>query len=225
MGQARNKRQRVGSGQSFTSLRVKTALSNLPGKRRTTASATVARRTTLRRSCRHHGRDRTTGLEVAEVSCGDLRGPQGNHSLSCPGYRVRACRTPCGACVLHMWGIGANGKTTLINALQAVLGQSVVGQIECELFLRNNGIRSSSTARPDLLALRGMRLAVASETGEGRHIDAAELKRLTGRDKLTGRTLYSAKIVTWEPTHTVWQLTNHRPASMRWTKPCGTGHG
>lgn len=110
-----------------------------------------------------------------------------------------------------LWGVGANGKGTFIDTLQAVLGKDIAGQVECELFLRNKAIRSSAGARPDMLALRGMRLAVASETSEGRHIDAAEMKRLTGMDTLTGRALHSSTIVQFRPTHVLFQLTNNKP--------------
>lgn len=110
-----------------------------------------------------------------------------------------------------LWGSGSNGKSTFVDILQEVLGSSIAGQIESELFLRNSASHSSTAARPDILALRGMRLAVASETGEGRCIDAAGFKRLTGMDTLTGRALFSNNVLQFRPTHTIFQLTNHKP--------------
>jgi putative DNA primase/helicase len=112
-----------------------------------------------------------------------------------------------------LWGCGANGKSVFVGVLQATFGKNIAGQIDCELFLRNKSVRNSAAPRPDLLALRGMRLAVASETGEGRNIDAAELKRLTGMDALTGRALYSNTPVEFRQTQTLFQLTNHRPGA------------
>jgi putative DNA primase/helicase len=81
------------------------------------------------------------------------------------------------------------------------------------MFLKNKMHASSEAPSPRILDLRGMRLAMASETGDGRQIDGAELKRLTGGDMMTGRAMRSNTIVKFRPTHTLIQQTNHRPGA------------
>jgi putative DNA primase/helicase len=78
------------------------------------------------------------------------------------------------------------------------------------LLLQSHG-RQSGAPASDIMALRGRRLVWASETGEGRYLDAGKLKWLTGGDTLTGRVPYGKRQDTFSPTHTVILLTNHRP--------------
>lgn len=111
------------------------------------------------------------------------------------------------------WGEGANGKGTFVLTVQSVLGPTIAGSVDSELFLKNKSVRSAATPRPDLLALRGMRLALASENEKGREIDAGELKLLTGNNELTGRWLNSNAKIQFRPTHTLFQETNHEPTA------------
>jgi putative DNA primase/helicase len=61
------------------------------------------------------------------------------------------------------------------------------------------------------MALKGLRLAFASETDEGRKFSAAKCKWLTGGDTLTGRGLYDKHLISFTPTHLLVLLTNHKP--------------
>jgi putative DNA primase/helicase len=60
------------------------------------------------------------------------------------------------------------------------------------------------------MELLGARLVIGSETEDGRHLDEATMKRLTGGDPLTARRLYREP-VTWTPTHQIVYVTNHLP--------------
>ena len=60
------------------------------------------------------------------------------------------------------------------------------------------------------MELLGARLVIGSETEDGRSLDEATMKRLTGGDPLTARRLYREP-VTWIPTHQLLYVTNHLP--------------
>lgn len=108
--------------------------------------------------------------------------------------------------VLHfLHGDGANGKSTEIEVVLAVLGEYATAAPRDLLILR------TSDAHPTEFAdLFGRRLVVATETGEGRRWDEAKLKWLTGGDTLKGRRMREDF---WEftPTHKLWVLGNHKP--------------
>ena len=66
-------------------------------------------------------------------------------------------------------------------------------------------------ARADLAALGGVRLAYCSETGDGDTLRAAVLKRMTGRDEMSARWLFSNDDVTYVPQFTLFVATNFPP--------------
>jgi putative DNA primase/helicase len=104
-------------------------------------------------------------------------------------------------------GPGANGKSTLLATMQRLLGD-YAHQAPPDLLIHRD--RSSSGATPDLADLQGRRLVAAIETGEGRRLDEALVKQLTGGDTINARRLYSQPF-TFRPTHTIWLSTNHKP--------------
>lgn len=110
---------------------------------------------------------------------------------------------------LICFGCGANGKTTIIEVLLFVLGPALMSPCETETILRGRD-RGAGGASPELVVLRGLRLAVARESKEGRKLDEAVVKALSGQDTITARPLYGEP-VTFRPTFTLVQLTNHKP--------------
>ncbi|MGD0230109.1 MAG: phage/plasmid primase, P4 family [Syntrophorhabdales bacterium] len=109
-----------------------------------------------------------------------------------------------------LWGIGRNGKSTFAETLGHVLG-SLAGPIEAEMLLTQRGQRQSGGPTSDLMSLRGKRLVWASETSEGRRLNPAKLKLLTGGDTLTGREVFGRHQVNFRPTHKLFLLTNSKP--------------
>lgn len=101
-------------------------------------------------------------------------------------------------------GTGCNGKSTLLEAVMAALGDYAI-TAEPELLLHRDG--AHPTGQADLL---GVRLAVMSETGEGRKLAAATVKRLTGGDKIRARRMRQ-DFFEFDPSHTLIMMTNHRP--------------
>ena len=109
-----------------------------------------------------------------------------------------------------LYGRGRNGKGTLIQVLSHVLG-SIVGNIPPETLLATTYQTSGAAPRPDLLQFQGKRIVWASETGAKKMFDVEAVKSLTGGDKLTARQVFGKGMVTFEPTHTLFLLTNHKP--------------
>ncbi len=103
-------------------------------------------------------------------------------------------------------GSGANGKSTAYNAMTFALGD-YAAVINPELLMsRERG----GIGGPELMTLLGARLVIGSETQEGRKLDEATMKRLTGGDELTARHLYKAP-VSWIPSHQLVYVTNSLP--------------
>jgi putative DNA primase/helicase len=105
---------------------------------------------------------------------------------------------------------GRNGKTTEVEAIQYVLGP-LAGPIQSEMLLESYRQTSSAAPSPDIMDLRGMRLAIASETKDGAKVSAARCKWLTGTDSLKGRWPHDKFPIDFKPTHTLFLLTNFAP--------------
>lgn len=106
--------------------------------------------------------------------------------------------------LLH--GAGANGKSTLLDMLRTVLGPALAGAPRFEAF--EDGARGD--AFRDRADLPGKRLAVVSETPEGRAFDAAGLKAWTGGEPVTTAKKYGQPF-SFAPTAKLWFATNHLP--------------
>ncbi|WP_034642583.1 DNA primase family protein [Desulfovibrio inopinatus] len=108
------------------------------------------------------------------------------------------------------YGAGRNGKSLLFDVIKYVLGP-LAGPVQPELLLDQGRARSSSGPSADIMTLRGLRLAIASETDENRRFSTATVKRFTGGDPIVARAGYDRYETTWDPTHTLFLLTNNKP--------------
>lgn len=104
--------------------------------------------------------------------------------------------------ILH--GTGANGKTTLTGVLLDALGDYAI-QAPPDLLMAKR-----DTHPTELTKLFGARLVVCMETEDGRRLAESLVKALTGREKITARRMRE-DFWTFEPTHTVFLGTNHKP--------------
>lgn len=109
--------------------------------------------------------------------------------------------------LFFMFGLGANGKSTFMELLAWMLGDYAAA-VQTELLM--GGRRDSQAASPDLMRLRGARLAYCNETGEGRHLDTNLVKQLTGNDTITARPLHG-DFISFSPSHCLVMTGNHRP--------------
>jgi putative DNA primase/helicase len=103
------------------------------------------------------------------------------------------------------YGNGANGKSTLLNPIRAVLGD-YAATIAPEVLMVS---RFQQEVR-GLAALRGRRLVLATETETGQRLSAATVKRLASTDRIVARELYK-EAVEFEPSHLLIMSTNHLP--------------
>lgn len=106
---------------------------------------------------------------------------------------------------------GRNGKSTITEILRHILSP-LAGPIQAEMLLNDGRPRSSSGPSPDIMDLRGKRLAWASESEEGRRLAVARVKLLTGADTLTARPPHGIKMIDFSPTHKLFLLTNRMPS-------------
>ena len=105
--------------------------------------------------------------------------------------------------LLMLYGIGRNGKSTLIEIIGHVLGK-ISGQGDPELILKGSFNRISGAPPSDIMALRGRRLVWISETSEGNRLSPGRVKWLTGGDTLTGRGIREKHKTSFTPTHTLF---------------------
>jgi putative DNA primase/helicase len=105
--------------------------------------------------------------------------------------------------VLH--GSGRNGKTTYVETMRKVVGD-FARPTPFDTFAR---VRDRGT-RNDLAGLHRARLVVAAESGEGRKLDEATVKIVTGGDSVPCRFLYG-EFFSYKPGYKIFLITNHRP--------------
>ena len=103
-----------------------------------------------------------------------------------------------------LYGSGANGKTTFIEVMRALLGD-YGKQTPAETFLERR-----ETIPSDLARLRSVRFVAAVETGEGRRLNETLVKRLTGGDSIAARFMYGSWFE-FRPAFKAWLATNHKP--------------
>jgi putative DNA primase/helicase len=108
-------------------------------------------------------------------------------------------------CFFILYGTGANGKTTLVETLRAMLGEYAM-QTRVETLM----VKRNATIPEDIARLKGARLVTASEAEEGHRLAESLVKQLTGGDRLTARFLYSRSFE-YAPEFALWLETNHKP--------------
>jgi len=103
-----------------------------------------------------------------------------------------------------LYGTGANGKSTVLNALLEAAGEYGM-QAAPDLLIAKRGNHPTEVA--DLF---GMRFVASIEVEDGRRLAESLVKTLTGGDRVRARRM---KQDFWEfaPTHKVFMAVNHKP--------------
>jgi len=107
--------------------------------------------------------------------------------------------------LFFMHGVGANGKSTFINAITGVTG-GYHTTAPIETFTASKQERHPT----DLAGLRGARLVTAVETEEGRRWAESKIKALTGGDKVAARFMRQ-DFFEFVPTFKLLIAGNHKP--------------
>ena len=104
-----------------------------------------------------------------------------------------------------LYGFGKNGKTTLVELLQDVMGDYATNtDTETLLMKRYQGVSN------DVAALKGARFVSAAEVEQGRRLAESKVKQLTGRDTVTARYLFGEPF-NFRPEFKLWLSTNNKP--------------
>ena len=107
--------------------------------------------------------------------------------------------------LLLLYGVGANGKSTFLETLRAMLADySAI--TDFNTFLK----RDSDGARNDLARLVGTRCVSAVEAEAGKPLAEALVKQLTGGDTITARFLFK-EFFDFKPQFKIWLAANHKP--------------
>jgi putative DNA primase/helicase len=107
--------------------------------------------------------------------------------------------------LLLLYGIGRNGKTTLLEAIREALGDYALKSPAETLMAKPAGGIPNDVAR-----LKGARFVSASETEANRRLAESLVKEITGSDTISARFM-RAEWFDFKPTHQVWLATNHKP--------------
>jgi putative DNA primase/helicase len=107
--------------------------------------------------------------------------------------------------LFFLHGLGANGKSTLTNALLEALGD-YGGAAAPDLLLIKRSAHPTELA--DLL---GRRLVVSQEIEHGQRLAESLVKQITGRDQIKARYM-RGDFFEFPPTHKVFLAANHKPA-------------
>ncbi|MDR0477682.1 MAG: hypothetical protein LBH14_07090 [Desulfobulbaceae bacterium] len=116
----------------------------------------------------------------------------------------------------HIWAIfhgprGRNGKDTLMKICFDVLGNELVTKIPTSTLLQQTFQRSGAQPDPDILSLRGARLAFANEAEGNQKLAMSRIKELTGGSKLSARGVSDKYFTQWDQTHLLFFMTNDLP--------------
>lgn len=114
--------------------------------------------------------------------------------------------------LLH--GVGANGKSTLLDVVRSVLGD-YARTASFDTFLAQ---RQAGSPRDDLAYLSGARFVCATEPRADGRLDESVVKQLTGGEAISCRRLYGP-IFEYRPTYKLFLACNQKPTIR------GTDHG
>lgn len=103
------------------------------------------------------------------------------------------------------WGAGGNGKSTVLRMARAIWGD-YAGTVRTDALME----RSGGGHNEDVARLRGLRLVFAVETAEGKRLNVALVKTLTGGDALSA-SFKHGHVFEFQPKFKPILATNHLP--------------
>ena len=107
--------------------------------------------------------------------------------------------------LFFLYGTGANGKTTFLNVIKALMGEYARPLRAEALMVKRGG------GEPfELAGLKGARFVPTSEIMPGRSVAEGLVKLITGEDAITARHLYK-DFFEFEPEFKIWLAANEKP--------------
>ncbi|MCW3059910.1 MAG: primase, partial [Capsulimonas sp.] len=110
-------------------------------------------------------------------------------------------------CLFFLHGSGANGKSTLISTLLALLGEYGMQAAPDMLIAKD---RSGGGPNNEIAGLIGMRLVATTEVDDGKRVAEGLVKQLTGGDRIRARFLHQ-EYFEFTPAFKIWFAANHKP--------------
>jgi putative DNA primase/helicase len=108
-------------------------------------------------------------------------------------------------CLFILHGTGANGKSTFLETIRALLGDYAASS-DASTFLARQYDRIPN----DLARLQGVRLVSAIETEQNRRLAESVVKQVTGGDMITARFLHQ-EFFEYRPAFKLFMAVNHKP--------------
>lgn len=105
--------------------------------------------------------------------------------------------------LFYLYGKGANGKSTFLTTILAMLGKDYATQAAPELLTQ--GDRHPT----EIADLRGLRFVASTEIEDGRRMAEGLVKQMTGGDVLKARFM-RGDFFQFEPTHKLFLAANHK---------------
>ncbi len=105
-----------------------------------------------------------------------------------------------------LWGASNTGKTTILEAMAAALGDYAAPMNAQRLF----GFQGSGP-NPELVSVMNKRMLILSEVGDGHRLSSNAIKQVTGNDLQQARKNHSNHIVNSVPRFTPYVSTNNPP--------------
>ena len=106
-------------------------------------------------------------------------------------------------------GKGSNGKSTVTGVMEELFGE-YKSTVNKNLLMSTNNRGNGEAATPALASLKGVRMAVVTETKEGDVLDESVIKSLSGADTITARHLHGSQFE-YKSMFVTWLATNHAP--------------
>lgn len=107
--------------------------------------------------------------------------------------------------LFFLYGRGANGKSTFIETIMALMGD-LGHKARAQVLMQSKYDRIPN----EIAALAGKRLVVTSELDDGGRLNEGLVKDLTGGDTMSARFLHREPF-TFRPQFTLWLYGNHKP--------------
>jgi putative DNA primase/helicase len=120
------------------------------------------------------------------------------------GYSLTGCIRQ--HMIAMLYGKGANGKSTFISTVLALLGEDYALKASSDLLM----VKDKSSHPTERASLHGKRFVACVESEDGRRFAESLVKELTGGDKISARRMRE-DFWEFEPTHKIWLATNHKP--------------
>ena len=109
-------------------------------------------------------------------------------------------------CFFVWYGSGANGKSTMLGVVRALLGDLHYAAPAVLFQQQRSPVHSSY-----IMGLMGARIIAVAETEQGHRIDEARVKHITGGEPMTGRRLFATMPTTFPIVGKLIWCTNHLP--------------